>query len=87
MIVCIKKLISLVLITWLIIQGSVVIFLITISTLKWFALLLDIGTGIATKDDYLLFFVMNCFYSVMFFFYLTFNKMVKELDSSNKQTY
>lgn len=83
MIISIKKLINLILIIWLIIQGSVVIFLITISTLKWFALLLDISSGIATKDDYLLFFVMNCFYSVMFFFYLTFKKMLKELDSSN----
>lgn len=68
--------------TWLFIQGMVVSFVIVISGFKWFSLLLDIGTGIATKDDYLLFFVMNCFYSVMYFYHFSLMKMSKMIDPS-----
>ena len=82
MILRIKKLILLVFMTWLCIQGMVVMFIITISGFKWFSLLLDIFDGIATKDDYLLFFVMNCFYSVMFFFYFNYKKMLEMIDPS-----
>ena len=82
MIIKIKKLFHLFLMTWLFIQGMVVSFMITISGFKWFSLLLDIGTGMATKDDYLLFFVMNCFYSVMFFFYFTYKRILKMIDPS-----
>lgn len=82
MIFKIKKLFHLFLMTWLFIQGMVVSFVIVISGFKWFSLLLDIGTGIATKDDYLLFFVMNCFYSVMYFYHFSLMKMSKMIDPS-----
>ncbi len=82
MILKIKKLFHLFLMTWLFIQGMVVSFVIVISGFKWFSLLLDIGTGIATKDDYLLFFVMNCFYSVMYFYHFSLMKMSKMIDPS-----
>jgi hypothetical protein len=78
----IKKLLHLVFMTWLFIQGMIVSFVIVISGFKWFSLLLDIATGIATKDDYLLFFVMNCFYSVMYFYHFSLMKMSKKIDPS-----
>ena len=54
------------------IQFMVVIFLVIMSSFYWFNILLNFIEGRASKDDYLIFFVLNCFYS---FSYLAINAL------------